>query len=612
MSKVLDAIFTVTLNGKKLMPVQGVMLLHHFLAALQQAPRRKQPVDLHRSRHVLESYSGRLGPDVHMEKAWQAISCSLTAKDVPTPRQVGVGQQILPPCMPTVRADYLDKSLPHEGRMGGPSSARPRDGHTLPDGMRSTWLGQLTAGMHAEDASGLAIGSVDVTTGADSSERSGTEVADRILQSTCAASRVPTHPPACGTCQNRPSSEGKGSAQPPATARDLVHFQIDHVFDVAKVGTVVSGTVVRGAIQLGECFWWGPSDVDGTFTLVKVSGIHRSQVRVVRVSAGQYATLALDAAPPATPLSGQWPSNDSTCTPILQGSRATDGESVEGLRLDEAFASAAERVAARKSTGSSHTSREHFSPAAPRPLSPLAMQTSHRSPWGTSPTAQPTPQNGEEHIRAVNSRERASATCTPQVDRTASSALIPEMSTQGQWAVIEVSGGKKHEGDEAAHVQASTVTRASCCASRAMQSSMSHACMHQDVHAAQAATISVFAGTSFPNERHRPEQVTEGSRTALGLGVSLQAPSSGQEGSTAVSGAACKHGVLKAASGFEAGQAPDASSELSKQAARLQISDAQRSVWEEQDTSPPRRNTAGGLQFLCFCSITTGRDFRHA
>lgn len=66
------------------------------------------------------------------------------------------------------------------------------------------------------------------------------------------------------------------------------------MFEVGSVGTVFSGTVVSGNIELGNTLWWGPHETSGEFSLVTVKGIHRSRVPVSKVAAGQCATIALD------------------------------------------------------------------------------------------------------------------------------------------------------------------------------------------------------------------------------------------------------------------------------------------------------------------------------
>lgn len=204
------------------MCAQGVRLLHSFLAGLEQAPRRKQPEALHRARHVLESFSGRLAQGV---TEW--------------------------PVMATGGSPSEDSDL-------------PRGGDALQHSDRNKSADTSGAGPASEQLGG-----------------DGAAV----------------------------SSRGRSDGASAAPARPLghTHFQIDHVFDVTSVGTVVSGTAVQGAVDVGMRCWWGPNDADGGFAAVKVASIHRSQVPVTHVSAGQCATLLLDsvaAGRPAAPAAG--------------------------------------------------------------------------------------------------------------------------------------------------------------------------------------------------------------------------------------------------------------------------------------------------------------------
>lgn len=60
----------------------------------------------------------------------------------------------------------------------------------------------------------------------------------------------------------------------------LTHFQVDHTFEVKGVGCVVSGTVVTGAVAVGQKLNLGPTG-EGGFREVQVTCIHRSQVHPV-------------------------------------------------------------------------------------------------------------------------------------------------------------------------------------------------------------------------------------------------------------------------------------------------------------------------------------------
>ena len=69
-------------------------------------------------------------------------------------------------------------------------------------------------------------------------------------------------------------------------------FLIDDTFSVPGVGTVVSGTVLKGVIHSGLSLLLGP-DLLGKFELVQIKSIHRKRMLVQNVKAGQTAAFAL-------------------------------------------------------------------------------------------------------------------------------------------------------------------------------------------------------------------------------------------------------------------------------------------------------------------------------
>ncbi|KAL8612833.1 hypothetical protein ACOMHN_038088 [Nucella lapillus] len=75
-------------------------------------------------------------------------------------------------------------------------------------------------------------------------------------------------------------------------AQDLTEFQIDELFSVPHVGTVVGGVIKRGSIREGEKLLVGPSD-EGTFEEVKVRTVHRNRLPCRLIQAGQAASVAL-------------------------------------------------------------------------------------------------------------------------------------------------------------------------------------------------------------------------------------------------------------------------------------------------------------------------------
>ncbi|ELT99327.1 hypothetical protein CAPTEDRAFT_18841 [Capitella teleta] len=75
-------------------------------------------------------------------------------------------------------------------------------------------------------------------------------------------------------------------------ANDSAEHQIDEVFSISGVGTVVGGTLLRGSVRQGDQLLLGPSD-SGEFQPVRISTIHRNRVPCAFATAGQTACLSL-------------------------------------------------------------------------------------------------------------------------------------------------------------------------------------------------------------------------------------------------------------------------------------------------------------------------------
>ncbi|KAL8615644.1 GTP binding protein [Nucella lapillus] len=75
-------------------------------------------------------------------------------------------------------------------------------------------------------------------------------------------------------------------------SQDLTEFQIDELYSVPQVGTVVGGVIKRGSIREGETLLLGPSD-KGTFKEIKVRTVHRNRLPCRLIQAGQAASVAL-------------------------------------------------------------------------------------------------------------------------------------------------------------------------------------------------------------------------------------------------------------------------------------------------------------------------------
>uniref|UniRef100_A0A3Q2YTD6 GTP-binding protein 1 n=1 Tax=Hippocampus comes TaxID=109280 RepID=A0A3Q2YTD6_HIPCM len=69
-------------------------------------------------------------------------------------------------------------------------------------------------------------------------------------------------------------------------------FQIDDTYSVPGVGTVVSGTTLRGVIRLNDTLLLGPDPL-GAFIPIAVKSIHRKRMPVKEVRGGQTASFSL-------------------------------------------------------------------------------------------------------------------------------------------------------------------------------------------------------------------------------------------------------------------------------------------------------------------------------
>jgi GTPase len=75
-------------------------------------------------------------------------------------------------------------------------------------------------------------------------------------------------------------------------ATEPSEFQIDDIYSVPGVGTVVSGTCYKGKIQLNDTLLLGP-DLIGQFRQCVIKGIHRKRMPVKEVRSGQSASFSL-------------------------------------------------------------------------------------------------------------------------------------------------------------------------------------------------------------------------------------------------------------------------------------------------------------------------------
>ncbi|KAJ2190395.1 hypothetical protein IW139_001331 [Coemansia sp. RSA 353] len=98
------------------------------------------------------------------------------------------------------------------------------------------------------------------------------------LASCSAASLMPKSP--------TPASPIAGEDEAP------LRYDINEIFAVPYVGTVVSGHLSSGSVRVGDMVWLGP-DYNGNFVATQVRGIHRKRAEVECGYQGQSVSLAL-------------------------------------------------------------------------------------------------------------------------------------------------------------------------------------------------------------------------------------------------------------------------------------------------------------------------------
>jgi len=82
------------------------------------------------------------------------------------------------------------------------------------------------------------------------------------------------------------------STRSPNTDKEPAEFQIDDTYSVPGVGTVVSGTTLRGTIKINDTLLLGPDPL-GHFMPIAVKSIHRKRMPVSEVRSGQTASFSL-------------------------------------------------------------------------------------------------------------------------------------------------------------------------------------------------------------------------------------------------------------------------------------------------------------------------------
>ena len=81
------------------------------------------------------------------------------------------------------------------------------------------------------------------------------------------------------------------TSRSPKTDDDPAEFQIDDTYSVPGVGTVVSGTNLKGTIRLNDTLLLGPDPL-GHFQSIAVRSIHRKRFKY------NFSGLALPLVPP--------------------------------------------------------------------------------------------------------------------------------------------------------------------------------------------------------------------------------------------------------------------------------------------------------------------------
>ncbi|KAJ2364312.1 hypothetical protein H4S01_003848, partial [Coemansia sp. RSA 2610] len=89
-----------------------------------------------------------------------------------------------------------------------------------------------------------------------------------------------------------PASPREPASPEAPESSEPLRFEINEIFAVPYVGTVVSGVVASGHVRVGDMVWLGP-DSSGHFASTQVRGIHRKRAEVASGSRGQSVSLAL-------------------------------------------------------------------------------------------------------------------------------------------------------------------------------------------------------------------------------------------------------------------------------------------------------------------------------
>ena len=118
------------------------------------------------------------------------------------------------------------------------------------------------------------------------------------------------------------------------TEKEGCEMQLDNIYNVPGVGTVVAGSVFLGTISSGMHLFLGPDEL-GEFKEIRVGSIHRQCLAVERVYAGQQCTLAIKLLDKRAVVSKQ--------SRIRKGMVLLSAERMEGLKKENGVSSMAIR-----------------------------------------------------------------------------------------------------------------------------------------------------------------------------------------------------------------------------------------------------------------------------
>ena len=159
-----------------------------------------------------------------------------------------------------------------------------------------------------------------------------------------------------------PTSDASNNPKDQETLQEEAEFQVDEIFNIPSLGSIVGGRLVKGVIRTGDSLLLGPDDPTGRFVRVQVQSLHRNRAPCRTVQAGQAATLALGKTYPKSIL--RKGSVLLETQPLVVAEGAAAAASPPGAANGSAAASPSSSSTRRDS----YTSPPHFLPAGGSPL----------------------------------------------------------------------------------------------------------------------------------------------------------------------------------------------------------------------------------------------------